>query len=151
MIASILVCLSLFMWLNACNISRNNQSYFVRCPALRLLCNNLCGPRKKGWRALWRAYVCYSQAINQWTGQQCPIVAQIVWYEHSMGLAYYYQTNRLSARNWFTKPSLKKILAAWLKMRKICLVKLGNKNQVTMKTNPTVNWVVLKCSHWKRK
>jgi len=29
-----------------CNIYRNNQSHYVRCPALRLLCNSLCGPQK---------------------------------------------------------------------------------------------------------
>jgi len=65
------------------DISRNNQSHFARCLALRLLCNSFCGPRIKGWRTLWTAYVCYSWAINQWTGGQCPIAAQIVWCEHS--------------------------------------------------------------------
>ena len=36
----------------------------------------------------------HNKAINQWTGWQCPIAAQIVWCEDSMGLAL---TNPLSA------------------------------------------------------
>jgi len=54
-----------------------------------------------------------------------------------MGLAYYYQTNPLTAGYLFTKPSLKEVVATRLKMRKISWVRLSNKNQVTMKTNPT--------------